>query len=269
VRRGNIYPGWSAFGAQLTLLLQVRPTCGTCYRRGYVCQGYANPPFKDPSREGADHEVPCGPIRTRDRDGKKMGRRRPDIREIHPELREGHSSGSDSDAETTVSAMSGIEVENSPTLSASTPTIIVNASLRRLSTGSLKNVVGFPNMFPLYSNLPVIPPGSVQSSDEPGIETYFDRHPAELVISADFVDEMNANILQVFQQDPATIAETLSAIGQVYLGEGGKSIVPILDRRARILTRMREKIELEQTLVMYLGLCALEVSQPPLFDLTC
>lgn len=265
MRRGTIDPGQTVRArASLTVHLKVRPTCGTCFRRGYVCQGYANPPFKDPST-GPDHES-NGPIRSREREGRKLARRRSEVRTT--EVREGQSSGSDSDAETTISAMSGMDVDKSPNSGASTPTIIVNNSLRRLSTSSPRSSVGFPNLYPLYSNLPTIPRGIVQSSDEPGIETYFSRHPAELVISADFVDEMNANILQVFQQDPATIAETLSAIGQVYLGEGGMSIVPVLDRRARILARLRDKIELEQTLVMHLGLCALEVSGPILLHLS-
>jgi hypothetical protein len=111
----------------------------------------------------------------------------------------------------------------------------------------------------LSRRLTTIPPGTIQESDEPGLEIYFHRHPAELVISAEFIDEMNSNVLQVFHEDPAAVSETLSAIGNIYLGEGGLSMVPILDRKARILARLRARRDLEQMLVMLLGLCALEV----------
>ncbi|KUJ19344.1 uncharacterized protein LY89DRAFT_488809 [Mollisia scopiformis] len=214
---------------------EVRPACGTCFRRGYVCQGYANPPLKDPSKE-ADHEPQSGPIRRRDRDSRRSVRRRSDARECH-------SSGSDSEAEKSFSAVS-------------TPTSSV--SKRRLSIIS-RSSVGCSSPYPLCRGLPLIPPSAIQSSDQPGIETYFSRHPSELVISSEFADEMNSNVLRVFHEDPATVAETLSAIGHIYLGEGGMSIVPVLDRRARILAKLRETTELEQMLVMHLGLCAIEL----------
>lgn len=225
----------------------MRPACGTCFRRGYVCQGYTNPQLRDPSKE-ADHEPQSGPSRRRDRDSKKSAhaRRLSDARECH-------SSGSDSDAETTSPAL---ERNKAPKDSVTSPT---SSNLeRRLSTIS-RSSFGHSSPYLLCQGLPIIPPGTVQSSDEPGIETYFSRHPSELVISAEFVDEMNSHVLQVFHEDPATVAETLSAIGHIYLGEGGMSIVPVLDRRARILAKLRETTELEQMLVMHLGLTAIEV----------
>lgn len=117
---------------------------------------------------------------------------------------------------------------------------------------------------PLYPAISTVPPSAIQSTDQGGVEIYFSRHPSELVISAEFINEMNANVLQVFHEDPEAVAETLSAIGHVYLGEGGLSIVPVLDRKQRILARLRDRRDLEQMLVMLLGLCALEVF-PSLF----
>lgn len=103
-----------------------------------------------------------------------------------------------------------------------------------------------------------LPRGTLHKDDEPIIELYFSRHPSELVISSEFVDEMNANVLQVFLEDPEGVCESLSAIGHVYL-DGGQTLVPILGRKARILARLRDGTQLEQVLLMLLGLCAIEV----------
>ncbi|KAE8454205.1 hypothetical protein EG329_005130 [Mollisiaceae sp. DMI_Dod_QoI] len=224
---------------------EVRPACGTCYRRGYVCQGYPKPHLRDPSK-GVDPEPQGGPVRRRDERKTRSPRR-------YSNARECHSSGSDSDAE---SATTAAELERSLCLKVSTPATSVTD--RRLSTVS-RNSVSYPSPYPLCLNLHIIPPGTIQSADEPGIELYFNRHPSELVMSAEFVDEMNSNVLQILHEDPAAVAESLSAIGYIYLGEGGMSIVPVLDRKARILARLRAKTEVEQMLVMLLGLCALEL----------
>ncbi|CZR69324.1 uncharacterized protein PAC_19224 [Phialocephala subalpina] len=222
-----------------------RPQCGTCQRRGYVCQGYANPDVRDPSKPAAP-EPQSGPVRRREERKKKPARRLSDARE-------GHSSGSDSDAETIKAT---VESEKFSGVKVSTPaSSVLDRRLSRVSRTS----IGQPSPYPLCASLPLIPPGAVQSSDEPGIEQYFNRHPSELVISSEFVDEMNSNVLRVLHQDPAAVAETLSAIGHIYLGEGGMSIVPVLGRKARILARLRLKTDLEQMLVMLLGLCALEL----------
>lgn len=111
---------------------------------------------------------------------------------------------------------------------------------------------------PLYSIVPTLPPGVIKTTDQPGVETYFTRHAVELVISPEFIIEMNVNVLHVFHEDPPAIADTLGAIGQLYLG-GKASMVPVLDRKQRILGRLRGRRGLEQMLLMFLGLCALEV----------
>jgi hypothetical protein len=107
--------------------------------------------------------------------------------------------------------------------------------------------------------LPLIPAGSIPTADELVLELYFQRHPFEQVMSLEFVDEMNSNVFKVFHEDPTAVSDTLSAIGHVYSIEKENSLIPILDRRARILSRLRVKRDLEQILVMLLGLCALEV----------
>jgi hypothetical protein len=113
----------------------------------------------------------------------------------------------------------------------------------------------------LYRELPFIPAGTIPTADELVLELYFKRHPIDQVISLEFVDEMNSNVLKVFHEDPAAVSDTLSAIGHVYSIEKEKSLIPILDRRARILSRLRVKRDLEQILIMLLGLCALDVRE--------
>jgi hypothetical protein len=122
-----------------------------------------------------------------------------------------------------------------------------------------RGMIGQPAQ--LCRELPLIPAGMIPIADELVLELYFKRHPFEQVISLEFVDEMNSNVLKVFHEDPAAVSDTLSAIGHVYSIEKEKSLIPILDRRARILSRLRVKRDLEQILIMLLGLCALEVRE--------
>ncbi|KAH7412903.1 fungal-specific transcription factor domain-containing protein [Cadophora sp. MPI-SDFR-AT-0126] len=200
-----------------------RPTCGTCKRRGYACQGYAAPV----------------PSTARDR------------RETSGEEDERLSTPQDEIVEANELTLEDSDVLPSD-MDYTEQQITIIARARADS-------MQLPSCPPIYPTVPDIPPDAIGRTDKPGVEIYFNRHPSELVISKEFVNEMNANVLQVFNQDPAAVAETLSAIGHIYLGEGGQSIVPVLDRKQRILARLRDRRDLEQMMIMLLGLCALEL----------
>ncbi|KAF9881487.1 hypothetical protein CkaCkLH20_00633 [Colletotrichum karsti] len=110
----------------------------------------------------------------------------------------------------------------------------------------------------------LIPPGTVPVADEPHFEVYFNRHPFELLIGQEFVSEMNANVLMMLQQDPVTVADAISAVGYSYLvGKSANSLLPVLNRRARILANLRSmkpsSYYFEEALFLLLGLCAMEL----------
>ncbi|KAG7103564.1 Transcriptional regulatory protein moc3 like [Verticillium longisporum] len=112
--------------------------------------------------------------------------------------------------------------------------------------------------------LSLIPPGAVPASDEINIELYFNRHPSELLIGQEFVSEMNANALLILQRDPVRVADTLSAIGYAYqVGDRAGSLLPVLNRRAKILANLRSmkasSFYFEEALFLLLGLCAMEL----------
>ncbi|KAF3765213.1 hypothetical protein M406DRAFT_70291 [Cryphonectria parasitica EP155] len=106
----------------------------------------------------------------------------------------------------------------------------------------------------------LIPPGVVDPSDRATVELYFSRHPWELVMSSEFVSEMNANVLAVLQQNPQATVDSLSAIGHSYIAD---SPLAVLNYRARILSTLRSmelsEYSLEEMLLMLLGLCAVEL----------
>ncbi|KAM0271690.1 hypothetical protein ACHAQH_008977 [Verticillium albo-atrum] len=112
--------------------------------------------------------------------------------------------------------------------------------------------------------LSLIPPGAVPAADEVNIEMYFNRHPFELLIGEEFVSEMNANALLILQRDPVRVADALSAIGYAYqVGDREGSLLPVLNRRARILANLRSmkpsNFYFEEALFLLLGLCAMEL----------
>lgn len=216
---------------------QVRPSCGTCARRRRVCRGYthAKPPPKITRQKTKSYNESSS-------DGFIL---LPD-------------SGSDGRAEKTLSipspAPDGDAASSFKTAAATTTTTPPGCSAYNART--------FFDIIP--QSLPVIPPGAIPESDFPTINVYFNRHPNELVISAEFVDEMNASILLLLQDNPTAIGDALYSIGRMYLTEDGRgSLLPMaLDRRARTIARLRVKnpsCELEQMLAMTLALGAMEV----------
>lgn len=108
--------------------------------------------------------------------------------------------------------------------------------------------------------LGLIPPGVVNPSDQVTVEVYFNRHPWELSMGSEFVNEMNANVLTVLQRNPQAIVDSLSAIGHSYLADNS---LAVLNYRARILATLRtmnlSEYSLEEMVFMLLGLSAIEL----------
>ncbi|GJC94419.1 C6 zinc finger domain protein [Colletotrichum higginsianum] len=112
--------------------------------------------------------------------------------------------------------------------------------------------------------LSLLPPGAIPAADQPHIELYFNRHPFELLIGPEFVSEMNAFVVMMMQQDPVVIADAISAIGYSYeVGSSSGALLPVLDRRAKILANLRNMKPsshyFEEALFLLLGLCAMEL----------
>ena len=254
-----------------------QPTCGTCKRRGYACQGYAapvpsaikhnytpKPATTSPSltavsksqRSKVDPQTPAL-IPQQQWYERRQTPKTPDTRDQHETLREEDEPLST--PQNQVTEVDERDLEDSDVFPSD-----LEYTEQQITTiaRARANSMQLPSCPPLYPTVPDLPPDAIGRTDQPGVEIYFSRHPSELVISKEFVNEMNANVLQVFNQDPPAVAETLSAIGHIYLGEGGSSIVPVLDRKQRILARLRDRRDLEQMMIMLLGLCALEVRFP-------
>jgi hypothetical protein len=76
-----------------------------------------------------------------------------------------------------------------------------------------------PNQALIFLNsISSLPPGTISSSDQSIIEVYFTRRLTDLIISPEFVEEMNFNVLKVFYNDSEAVCDPLSAIGQIYMG---------------------------------------------------
>lgn len=220
--------------------------CGTCSRRGYVCQGYLKTETTPPAKI----------INARN------------LRILKPKKSHHVSLLSDScseDRNRTCADHDG-QIISPVSTRGDESSFSFHKSRSALVTSNRQ-----PNETPsqdapltLLQSISNLPPGSIPSLDGMVIEVYFSRHLAELAISPEFVDEMSSNILKVFYNDPQPVCDSLSAIGYIYMGlDSQSSIVPFLDRKARILARLRAMNgighNLEEMVVILLGLCALEV----------
>ncbi|KAH6712285.1 fungal-specific transcription factor domain-containing protein [Leptodontidium sp. MPI-SDFR-AT-0119] len=224
-----------------------KPFCGTCKRRGYACQGYATPV---PSAKHAPKPA-AGPTAVSPAKRSKIEPQTPALVPDPQWYEKRQSTNRPTDARDRRETLRKQDEHRSTPQSRSVEVTEMDEMLIEESD--------LPSCPPLYPVVPDLPPDAIGRTDQPGVEIYFNRHPSDLVISKEFVNEMNANVLLVFNQDPAAVSETLSAIGHIYLGEGGFSIVPMLARKQRILARLRDRRDLEQMMIMLLGLCALEL----------
>lgn len=133
-------------------------------------------------------------------------------------------------------------------------------------------VVRDPAQFLTMKTLCLIPPGVINHSDEATVKVYFTRHPSEIIMGPEFVNEMNANVLMILQHNPQVIVDALSAIGHSYLTSSvPDSSLTVLSYKARILATLRtmghSKHDLEDMIMLLLGLCAIELvdskTKPP------
>lgn len=206
---------------------EIRPSCGTCARRRHVCQGYAKPPANT-----AQHRSSAARTTSRS------------PRNVTP----------------------GPATSTPGSTPAASPSLELTRTASRRGTSPLRSEFGAASpALSLVGSLSLIPRGAVPPADESNIETYFKRHPFELLIGEEFVSEMNANVLMVLQHDPVIMADALSAIGYAYLaGDSSRSLMLVLNRRARILANLRSlkpsSCYFEQALFLLLVLCAMEVS---------
>ncbi len=206
-----------------------RPFCGTCKRRGRRCSGYvAIPKGHSPTSATRPFLETTTP------------------RDAQYEL---------SEAQRSSTSLSVVQA-SSPSLS--------EVSRASFSPPADSNAL---MQLRLLKSIAPFPPGTINPTDEPFIELYFMRHPRELVFGAEFVDEMNSSILQIFESSPLLVGDTLSAIGEAYVKDFSfPTLVPVPNRKARILARLRDMdslgLRVELLLVIMSGLCAVEVRQP-------
>ena len=189
---------------------EVRPACGTCYRRGYVCQGYATPQTLQTSQiTPASDKVDARNELSR-RQFERLRRTGYNVTDRQASVDPHRASGSDSDPETP-SSVSLDSVNRTNTVST-----VVHCPKAPLPIADKKRLETIGSSPKLYQKIPFFPAGTIPSADEPILQLFFARHPADQVISADFVDEINENVLKVFMKDPAAVTDSLSAIGHVY-----------------------------------------------------
>lgn len=233
---------------------EIRPRCGTCHRRNLKCPGYSSQPRTTSSASNQNHDSPAD-------------RAIPAGEVVSP-----HDT-----RDNPATSPSVLQPVSDESHEVSTPQISQLASSSVASTASRPANHALPlsasSVLPPYqidmlgSSLSLIPQNTVSPAEERNIALYFHRHPAELVIGDEFVPEMNANTLLLLQQDPATVANVLAAIGYVYqVKDIGGSDDSILVRRSRILTDLRlikpSSSYFEMALHLLLALCAMEVSLP-------
>lgn len=232
---------------------EVHPGCGTCYRRGYICQGYLGTDTNSSSM------VPnLTPSITNLTLSTSLDIRTSPVFSIAK-----RAEPLTDDTVESALAPSAFGCENCTS----------NHRKSHAQPNTSTDEDERPDQAILYLNsISRLPPGTISSHDGSVIEIYFTRHSSNLVISAEFVEEMNSNILKVFYHDPQAVCDPLSAIGHIYMDHTSESwIVPVLNRKARILKRLRTMSgisdDLEKTIVLLLGLCALEVSPRRLINL--
>ncbi|TVY82286.1 hypothetical protein LSUE1_G001912 [Lachnellula suecica] len=229
---------------------EVRPSCGTCRRRGYVCQGYVFTQYpkisvKEEERNNFDKSRFERIAKT------EHIATSPDTSLAAKRIQNSDSVHDSSSDHPNIDGSGAISV-------------IVRSANPSISDSEMSGVDSQCRSPQLCRKVPTIPVGTIPDADESVLEMYFRRHPVDQVIDTKFVEEMNINVLQTFHMDPAAVSDSLSAIGHIYLADGQAPLIPILDRRARILSRLRTQRDLEPMLAMFLGLCALEM-----IDYTC
>lgn len=227
---------------------EIKPRCGTCCRRRIVCQGYhqraaSGPPNSKGARSQARHNSPGGP-------------------DAASNVAQKNKADTEVDCDSSMSMSMSMSMAKRPFSRFNEP-MTTSLSSTTIPKAGHPLIMDPGLMTPRALGL--IPPGVVNPGDQATVEVYFNRHPWELSMGSEFVNEMNANVLTILQQNPQAIVDSLSAIGHSYLAD---SPLAVLNYRARILATLRSmdlaKYSLEEIIFMLLGLSAIE-----LVDLDC
>ena len=232
---------------------EARPSCATCTRRKRVCRGYAHHANAKSLPRQEQHKSPSmSPAKVRIKTSSDPLTPTSPISEFATEEDDTRQSPCSNISDKTNTSLRQIQEQ---LFDSSTSTDLTVRSSSRALDASLRAIP---------KSIPSIPAGTIPEADCSTINVYFKRHPVELVISSEFVDEMNAVVLMVLQDSPSAIGDALYGIGRVYLDQDSQSTkLPLaLNRRARTLARLRVKdpnCELEQMLVMMLALSGMEV----------
>lgn len=123
--------------------------------------------------------------------------------------------------------------------------------------------------FSLLQEPSLIPSTEILAADKTFIEIYFRRHPSDLVMSSEFIHEMNSFIIYLLQQSPAAVSEALSAIGENYMSEmSSETSMRVSNRKTRLMKRLilvnEDGSSVELIAATLLGLCGVEVRSEPL-----
>ncbi|ROV90087.1 hypothetical protein VMCG_09754 [Cytospora schulzeri] len=241
---------------------EIRPFCGTCTRRRHICQGYATPPPTQTASQTGKHSRRNSAARGRSQGSSKSG---------NAAAEDGLESSA-SQAQSSPSDHSSSTASPPATRRASLANHPVSRSNEPVSTSLFNKTIPKAGHAPIMDTaqllttraLCLVPPGVINHSDEATIEVYFTRHPYEIIIGPEFVNEMNANVLMVLQHNPHATVDALSAIGHSYLTSSAPdSSLMVLSYKARILATLRQmghsKHDLEDMILLLLGLCAMEL----------
>lgn len=258
---------------------EIKPHCGTCKRRRHVCQGYTT--VTTPTSRGTTGTTSLPSAKV-----DRQHRRHPSVlKQLPPNIislaatatatttaeeeegKDDDDRDKDDDSKTQKYGR-GAMVNGDVSLAVKRPFSRFNEPVTTGFSSTTVPKAGHPLIMDPTLMTPralgLIPPGVVSSTDRPTVELYFTRHPYELNISPEFVNEMNANVLAILQQSPHAIVDSLSAIGHSYLTSSeAESSLTVLNYRARILATLRamqlSDYNLEVMVFMLLGLSAIEL----------
>jgi hypothetical protein len=245
---------------------EVHPSCGTCARRGRQCRGYnplqiisSSTSLGGVARHGTRHGSFVGHRPRRGSHSTATSEPPPKVDEVTedqlylswPPVTDALARFSD-----VAIASTSEEDDSQEKLRSSLPTPTTAAdymSAMVLEASAKSQIVPkSPSLVPL---------SEILAADKPFIEVYFMRHPADLVMSDEFVSEMNAFALALLQQSPTAVCDSLSAIGENYIKDPGA--IQVSNRKMRLVSRLRmineDGSSLELVLALLLGLCGVEV----------
>lgn len=242
---------------------EIHPFCGTCARRGRQCKGY-------------DFSNLIPKRRRESTTSRPTAERRPSAAAVPDQamitttnvspIHGSNSAWSSVNDSTSFGDQYGEQSHVPAPAHASHTADSLTVSINSNDAEALATIItqAASKTMTLLREPSLIPIDDIGAADKTFIEVYFMRHPPDLVISDEFVAEMNAAVITLLQESPRAVSETLSAIGENYItGSTGSDVVQLSSRKARLLNRVRRVNEdgssVELILGTILGLCGVEV----------